>query len=316
MVDEQELRVLKMVVHAASQQTYCWLHPDKLQDVYTVLPGWRGHGVAMRELSCNAWQELVWMLDGRWRDMFPHSPLRRALRQHTTLAQLLHKHVQSCARRGAQIIVWGDRLYPARLRTIPDPPLALTALGNTSLLTRPSVAVVGSRKASPRGLHESFALGRIAAQRGWVVVSGGAYGCDIAAHRGALATSVAPVPAIVVFAGGLSSLHPYGNAGVFRTLLQQGALFVSERLWHSPSRPSDFPIRNRVIAGLAPTLMVMEASERSGALLTAGMSLNQGAEVWVLQHPCDVRTAGGQRLIAEGAPSFATASFWQQEALT
>ena len=187
-------------------------------------------------------------------------------------------------------------------------------LGNLELLAKPRIAIVGSRKASPRGLQESFALGRIAAQRGWVVVSGGAYGCDIAAHRGTLAIAQPQVPAIAVFAGGFRYLHPRGNAAVFRQLQQRGALFISERLWQAESRPYDFPVRNRIIAGLTSTLMVMEAGERSGALLTAGLSLSQGAEVWVLQHPAaDVRTAGSQRLIAEGAHSFATAAVWHEE---
>ena len=315
MMDEHELRLLKMVVHAASQQVYHWLHPETLQDACVLLQGLQLRGVAMHELSQRDWQELVQMVAALCKDVLPRSPLRTALQQSEALAQSLHSHVQCCARHGAEIVVWGDRLYPTRLRTIPDPPLALTMLGNTALLDLPPVAIVGSRKASPRGLQESFALGRIVAQQGWAVVSGGAYGCDIAAHRGALAAAVAPVPAIVVFAGGFTSLHPRGNAAVFRDLCQHGALFVSERLWHTPSRPCDFPVRNRIIAGLSPTLMVMEAGERSGALLTAGLSLNQGAEVWVLQHPVDdVRTAGSQRLIAEGAHSFAAASVWQQEA--
>ncbi len=314
MIDEHELRLLKMVVHAASQQAYHWLHPDTLRDACILLQGLQLRGVAMDELSLRDWHALVLMVAALCKDALPPSPLGKALQQSELLAKLLHGHIQSCARHGAKIVVWGDRLYPARLRAIPDPPLVLTLLGNTALLELPRVSIVGSRKASPRGLQESFALGRIAAQRGWAVVSGGAYGCDIAAHRGALSASVSPVPAIAVFAGGFSSLHPRGNAAAFRELWQQGALFVSERLWHTPCRPCDFPVRNRIIAGLSPMLMVMEAGERSGALLTAGLSLNQGAEVWVLQHPADdVRTAGSQRLIAAGAHSFATASVWQQE---
>lgn len=314
MTDEHELRLLKMVVHAASQQAYRWLHPDTLQDVCLPSQSSQWRGIAVHELAVQDWQELVLRVAARCRATLPHTPLSKALQQSESLAKLLHAHVQSCARHGAEIVVWGDRLYPARLRAIPDPPLALTLLGNTALLELPQVAIVGSRKASPHGLRESFALGQIAAQQGWAVVSGGAYGCDIAAHRGALSASVTPVPAIAVFAGGFSALHPQGNAAVFRDLWRRGGLFVSERLWHMPSRPRDFPVRNRIIAGLSPTLMVMEAGERSGAVLTAGLSLNQGAEVWVLQHPVDdVRTAGSQRLIAEGAHSFAAASIWQQE---
>ena len=247
MMDEHELRLLKMVAHAASQQTYHWLHPDTLQDACVLLQGLQLRGVAMQELSRHDWLELVRMMAALFKDVLPRSPLGRALRQSELLAQLLHGHVQSCARHGAEVVVWGDRLYPARLRTIPDPPLALTLLGNTALLALPQVAIVGSRKASPRGLHESFALGRIVAQRGWSVVSGGAYGCDIAAHRGALAALTAPVPAIVVFAGGFTSLHPHGNAAVFGDHASSEGHYVRQRaaLAYRLAVLAIFPVRNR-----------------------------------------------------------------------
>ena len=314
MLNTHALRLLMLVAHAASQRQYRWLHPNMLRKACVLWQDSHLFRIPMHELRPHDWQALVQMCAALCKDVWPDSPLHRALRQDALLASLLHEHVQSCVKHAATIVIWGDRHYPASLRTITDPPLLLTMSGNLELLSKPCIAIVGSRKASPRGLQESFALGRIAAQRGWAVVSGGAYGCDIAAHRGTLAAAQPQVPAMVVFAGGFSSLHPRGNAAVFRQLRQRGALFISERLWQTPSRPYDFPVRNRIIAGLASTLMVMEAGERSGALLTAGLSISQGTDVWVLQHPAtDVRTAGSQRLIAEGAHSFAAASVWQQE---
>ena len=314
MKNSYELRLLMMVVHCASQHAYYWLHPDKLRAACAFMHSQPG-GDAMSRLSLQDWRAVVAMVAALFKEMLPSSPLRRVLRQTDMLAGLLYRHLQCCVRHGAEVVVYGDPLYPVQLQTIPDPPLALTLHGNTDLLARPTVAIVGARKASPRGLRESFALGQIMAQRGWVVVSGGAYGCDIAAHRGVLATAVRPRLAIAVFAGGLATLHPRGNQTVFDSLLQQGALFISERLWHAPCRPCDFPVRNRIIAGLASTLMVMEAGERSGATLTAALSLSQGAEVWVLQHPVsEVRAAGSQRLIMEGAHSFPAAAVWATEA--
>lgn len=312
-MNEQALRPLVMVVHAASQQVQRWLHPVTVLEVLAALATRPGEGMALSTLSRHDWQALVGQVAAHYARLLPRSPLRKALAAKEELAQLLYGHVQSCAQRGGHIVIYGERFYPERLSTIPDPPLALTLLGNPALLSLPKVGIVGSRRASPHALRESFALGQIMAQRGWVVVSGGAFGCDIAAHRGVLATRVAPSPAIVVFAGGFKALYPRGNAAVFRELSQQGGLFISERLWQAPSRPHDFPVRNRIIAGLSPTLMVMEAGERSGAILTAGFSLNQGGEVWVLQHPeQDIRAAGSNRLIADGADSFATAAVWQE----
>jgi DNA processing protein len=140
-----------------------------------------------------------------------------------------------------------------------------------------------------------------------VVVSGGAFGCDIAAHLGVLRGRFNPAPAICVFAGGLARLYPRANDRVFRQLLATGGVLVSERLWYASCRPRDFTARNRIIAGLSGLTVVMQAAQRSGALVTARLALDRGADVAVLHHPQDdVRARGSQQLLADGAVGFYT----------
>ncbi len=213
-------------------------------------------------------------------------------------------HLQAVTEAGASYLTWADPRYPAYLRLIRDPPLALTLHGDVGLLRRPAVAVVGSRRASALAMRESFETGKILADQGHLVVSGGAFGCDIAAHHGVLASS-SPDACACVFAGGLETLYPINNKRVFDKIRERGGLLVSERLWTAPSFPHDFPARNRIIAGLCPTTFVMQAADRSGALVTARLALEEGREVLCLEHPRgDVRAAGSARLVEDGAPSF------------
>lgn len=315
-MDKGTFRMLALVVHAVAQETHCQVNVEKLLSGIgareignDVLPPHRD----LQTLPLDDWQKIVAKISRLFPKFYPPSPLRRAFAtvKVKKIAQIIHHHLHCCSQCRAEVLIYGDLLYPHRLCTIFDPPLLLTLMGDTSLLQRQKVAIVGSRRASSRGLRESFQLGQIITDRGYVVVSGGAFGCDIAAHRGVLATPISPVPAIVVFAGGFSNLHPRGNAGVFQELLNRGALFITERLWPRAARPSDFPLRNRIISGLCTTLIIMEAGERSGAILTAGIGLDQGRDVWVLRHPEeDVRAQGSNRLIAEGANFFTTAQEW------
>lgn len=219
---------------------------------------------------------------------------------------LARSHLDAVSAAGATYLTWADSRYPAYLRLIRDPPLALTLLGDPELLGRPVVAVVGSRKASAWAMRESFEAGRRLAEAGHLVVSGGAFGCDIAAHHGVLASND-PRACACVFAGGLETLYPINNKRIFDKIRTRGGLLVSERLWTAPSHPHDFPARNRIIAGMAPTLLVMQAAEKSGALITARLALEEGRDVLCLEHPPgDVRASGSRRLVEDGAPSFAS----------
>ncbi len=247
------------------------------------------------------------MTPAEWSDYFDEV---RALLPVTVPRDILlpaaRLHLKAVADHAATYMTWADARYPALLRLIRDPPLALTMRGDVGLLGRPTVAVVGSRKASALAMRESFLTGQVLADLGMLVVSGGAFGCDIAAHHGVLA-SRSPEACAGVFAGGLSALYPIGNKKIFDKIQARGGLFVSERLWHAPSLPHDFTARNRIIAGLCPTTLVMQAAARSGALVTARLALDEGREVMALVHPSgDVRAAGSATLIADGAQPFAS----------
>ena len=221
------------------------------------------------------------------------------------LFKITRKHLTYVREASCQYISLWDPIYPPALRSLDDPPLGLTLRGNSELLVMPMVSVIGSRKGSGLAVQQSFRLGNLLAQQGIVTVSGGAFGCDIAAHHGVLAAGLCPARAIGVFAGGLHQLYPKGNGGIFRSLEAQGGLFVSERLWWAPARRHDFPVRNRLISGLSGVTFVMQAGKPSGAFITAKMALDQGRDVAVLRHPdLDVRAAGTRALLEDGAQDY------------
>ncbi|MBC7659618.1 MAG: DNA-protecting protein DprA [Chitinophagaceae bacterium] len=224
------------------------------------------------------------------------------------LATVIFNNLTQLSVRGGVLIDYFHDDYPYLLTHIPDPPACLTCIGDTSLLAAPKLAIVGSRKASDFAFKEARNLALGTVQKGAVVVSGGAVGCDAAAHLGALDSGLRPAPTIVVFAGGLHKFYPQCLESLFGRLRTERALFVSERLWEYPARPMDFPIRNRIIAGLSSAIVVMQAAEKSGALKTASYALEQGREVYALVHEADdIRANGSRQLIEDGAQAFDSA---------
>jgi DNA processing protein len=116
---------------------------------------------------------------------------------------------------------------------------------------------------------------------------------------------------ITVFAGGLGQLYPKGNLDVFRQTVQRGGILISERLWNTPALPMDFPVRNRIVSGLSPETLVIEANRRSGALITARLALDQGRDVGVLNLPQNYQGgAGNHWLVDQGAMKFSDAQHW------
>ena len=207
-----------------------------------------------------------------------------------------------------ELVPFGCNAYPETLRHISDPPAILLVQGAQELLMCKAVAIVGARKASAFALAETKRLAARLATLGRVIVSGGAIGCDGMAHWGALTSGALPAPTTVVLAGSVDDAYPRANLALFARLRQSSALFLSERLPGATCRPKDFPVRNRIISGLAPIVVVMQAAERSGALVTARIALDQGRDVWVLRHSQhDIRAAGSARLIEEGASAFSCA---------
>jgi DNA processing protein len=189
-----------------------------------------------------------------------------------------------------------DAGYPGRLREIPDPPPALFVSGEVPDV--PAVALVGSRKASRTGMECARALGGALGERGVCVVSGLALGVDAAAHEGALE---AGGPTVGVLGCGIDIVYPRDNRGLFRGVRGAGAL-VSEYYVGEPPLAWRFPARNRVIAGLCDAVVVVEAPQKSGALITARHGAESGRDVWAVPGPLGATECrGSNRLLADGA---------------
>jgi DNA processing protein len=192
-----------------------------------------------------------------------------------------------------------DDAYPERLRNLPDPPLALFYRGDLSLLKRaPAVAIVGSRKASPYGLNAARHLATQLAETGAVIVSGLARGIDSTAHRAALDAGGGT---IAVLGTGIDVVYPPENRKLTKTIEERG-LILTEFAPGTPPRRENFPIRNRLISGLAEGTVIVEATGNSGSLITARMAAEQGANVYAV--PGTIFSPGAEgtnRLIQYGA---------------
>lgn len=197
---------------------------------------------------------------------------------------------------GARLLLRGDADYPPALALLPDAPPLLWALGDVALLSRPMVALVGSRNASSLGLRMARSLAAGLGEKGFVIVSGLARGIDTATHEAAL-----PTGTIAVMAGGVDHIYPPENAGLAARIAEQG-LRLSEHPVGMEPQARHFPARNRIIAGLSLGVVVIEAAERSGSLITARQASDRGREVMAVPgHPLDPRAAGCNTLIRDGA---------------
>ena len=200
------------------------------------------------------------------------------------------------AAKGIEAFTPVDEAYPGPLRSIPDPPPAVFV--NGVVPDTVSVALVGSRKASATGIETARALGAALSERGVCVVSGLALGVDAAAHEGAVE---AGGPTVGVLGCGIDVVYPRRNRGLFQCVRRHGAL-VSEYYLGEAPLAWRFPARNRIIAGLAGTVVVVEAPEHSGALITARHALDAGRDVWAVPGPPGVpECRGSNGLLADGA---------------
>jgi DNA processing protein len=197
---------------------------------------------------------------------------------------------------GVRLIGLREAQYPARLREIDDAPPLLAVRGSRSALTRPMVAMVGSRNASGAGAKVAAQLARDLGEAGFAVVSGLARGIDAAAHRASLATGT-----VAVLAGGHDRIYPAEHEQLLADILEQGAAVSEMPLGWEP-RARDFPRRNRLISGLSAGVIIVEAAQRSGSLITARFALEQGREVFAVPgSPLDPRAQGANSLLKQGA---------------
>ena len=197
---------------------------------------------------------------------------------------------------GGEIVIVGDDNYPEWLTTIEDAPPVLSYLGDVSLLSKSCVGIVGARNASANGRRLTQSLAAELGGKGQIIVSGLARGIDTAAHVASLQTGT-----IAVLAGGIDQIYPSENTDLYKEIAKHGCV-VTEMPFGTAPTAHHFPRRNRIVSGLSKGVVVVEASMRSGSLITARLAAEQGREVFAVPgFPGDPRAAGPNSLIQNGA---------------
>ena len=197
---------------------------------------------------------------------------------------------------GIKMVHWREDTYPPLLREISDPPVVLFYRGALPNPEKPLVAVVGTRKPSSRGRVRAFELGRDLGKEGFPVVSGLALGIDAMAHRGNIE---AGAPTVAVLGSGPDMVYPHSNRDLARRILETGGLILSEYPPGTGPFRWNFPARNRIISGMARGTVVVEAPEKSGALITAGFARDEGRDLWMDAVGLNSKRGGGMAKFAE-----------------
>ncbi|MGQ0763490.1 MAG: DNA-processing protein DprA [Acidobacteriota bacterium] len=209
------------------------------------------------------------------------------------------REIENIRQLGGDIIVLDDGVYPTLLRETYDPPVVLYVRGAwTECLDRPCVAIVGSRRCSTYGQNAALMLSRELAQRGVTIISGMARGIDAAAHRGALE---AGGKTVAVMGTGLDRFYPRDHSKLALNILQNGGALVTQFPLGTPPVSENFPYRNRVISGLSLGVVVIEAAENSGSLITARLAMEQNREVFAVPGNITSRNSFGTNYLIKGA---------------
>ena len=209
----------------------------------------------------------------------------------------IKKEIARLHKSGGRYITAADKSYPLGLSALRDAPPVIAVLGNADLLNKPSLAIIGARNASLNGKKFAAKLARDLGQHDYIITSGLARGIDTAAHEGALDTGT-----IAVVAGGIDVIYPEENADLYRSIKDQGGLIISEMPAGTKPKAQHFPRRNRIVSGLSKGTIVIEATLKSGSLITARMAGDQGRDVFAVPgHPADPRASGPNALIRDGA---------------
>jgi DNA processing protein len=225
---------------------------------------------------------------------------RRSIRICT--AERAEADLAAAARAGARIVFTIEPGYPPALASVEAPPPLLYVKGRTEHLSRPMVAIVGSRNASAAGQALTRTIAERLGQKGYVIASGLARGIDSAAHAAAIDSGT-----VAVLAGGVDVVYPPENEALQTRIAETGCL-ISEQPPGFQPRGQDFPRRNRIISGVSLAILVVEAARRSGSLITARMANEQGRQVFAVPgHPLDPRSEGTNELIKSGATLVASA---------
>lgn len=206
------------------------------------------------------------------------------------------RELEASKRHGISLIGLGEPDYPARLRMIDDAPPLLGVRGNTSVLTQHMIALVGSRNASAAGVKFAERIAHQLGAAGFIIVSGLARGIDAGAHRASVGSGT-----VAVLAGGHDQIYPPEHVPLLEQILPNGAAVTEMPLGWQP-RAADFPRRNRLISGLSVGVVIVEAAQRSGSLITARMAAEQDREVFAVPgSPLDPRAEGTNGLLKQGA---------------
>ncbi len=262
--------------------------PDELREIRALLLLRDGAGLGDRGIKA-----LVTSFGSGWLAL-----RSRGIQQDLLAPEADGPPVSSWLEKGFEILAMTSPSYPSPLLELSDPPPVLFLKGKRDLLSGPSVAIVGSRRASGVGRRAAETLGRVLSGAGVTVVSGMALGIDGAAHRGALQAGGRTV---AVLGSGLGVVYPASHRGLSRELAAEG-LLISEFLPDEPALRHHFPKRNRIIAALAQAIIVVEAGQKSGALITVDHGLDLGRDI--LATPGSVENAqarGSNALLREGA---------------
>ena len=210
----------------------------------------------------------------------------------------LEEKYQNLEEKGIEFIPYFSKSYPGRMANLEDAPYALYVKGKLPKEKRPSVAIIGARRCSAYGERQALEYGQCLAAAGVQIISGLALGVDGAGHRGALNGGGETYG---VLGCGVDICYPRENIGLYMDIQKKGGI-ISEQVPGEPPMPYHFPLRNRIISGLADIVLVIEAKEKSGSLITADMALEQGRDVYALPGPVtSALSQGCHRLIRQGA---------------
>jgi len=218
--------------------------------------------------------------------------------------ELAQEEIARAAAAGVTLLSMEDALYPRRLKEIYDPPLILYVRGDAEILSRPGIAMVGTRHPTPYGSGMAERLATDLAAQGLVIISGMARGVDTASHRGAIA---AKGKTVAVFGTGVDVIYPKENSRLSEQILALGGALISEFALGSFAAPQNFPIRNRILSGMSIGVLVVEAAEYSGTRITARLALEQNRDVFAVPgNVTNKNSWGPNTLIKQGAKLVAT----------
>lgn len=211
----------------------------------------------------------------------------------------LNNYIDYLNKNNINLITIFDKSYPEKLRNIYDPPLVLYAKGNINLLNRLGIAIVGCRLSTNYGNNISTQFSYILSKYNINVISGLARGIDASSHKGAIKANG---NTIAVVGSGLDIIYPYENKYLFTEIIEKGGLIISEYVPGTKPISKNFPQRNRIISGISNGVLVVEAKEKSGSLITAEFALEQGREVYAVPGNINsMNSVGTNELIKQGA---------------